>query len=426
MPTSEQAATLPAAFFLPIGADSFQADPRHPGTVGSRTRCTAGHRQRSWRPCSRAGQPSCHRPCGSPASASTSSAAFRSAELVAAVTIVSTRKAGRAARSDARGRRPHRPRRPRLVHQRRRGRRRLPRAARGRSRAARSRPWLLRRRFRRPSRRSASSAPSTPSATGDANEWRFTSGGFDQLGPGGVWSRPRVPLIAGEPLTGLARLLILADAANGISGTLDWNDWVFIPPGTHRNDVTRAGRRVDAPRRPHHARATTASALCHGHLERRARTRGARLPAACWSAAARHPRPTTGANDVARRASTGERSAGGRKHVVRGDSRKAGLGPLTVGGVAEGRPHAAVDSRPARAVRRGCRLRPRGPDPSRARGPPRRPWSGGARRPAWCAGALSSSVARGHLGFGVRGPARPSPRRAAGSRVRRAARGRAR
>lgn len=57
---------------------------------------------------------------------------------------------------------------------------------------------------------------------GDASEWRFTSGSFAEPGPAGVWSRARVPLIAGTPLSGLQRLLILADAANGISGELPW------------------------------------------------------------------------------------------------------------------------------------------------------------------------------------------------------------
>lgn len=66
---------------------------------------------------------------------------------------------------------------------------------------------------------------------GDACEWRFTSGGFDRPGPAGVWSRARVPLIEGRPLTGLARMLILADAANGISANLPWGQWLFIPPG---------------------------------------------------------------------------------------------------------------------------------------------------------------------------------------------------
>ena len=66
---------------------------------------------------------------------------------------------------------------------------------------------------------------------GGASEWRFTSGGFDTLGPAGVWNRVHVPLVAGRPLTGLERLLILADAANGISADLPWGEWMFIPTG---------------------------------------------------------------------------------------------------------------------------------------------------------------------------------------------------
>lgn len=100
---------------------------------------------------------------------------------------------------------------------------------------------------------------------GEANEWRFTSGGFDQLGPGGVWGRPRVPLIAGEPLNGLQRLLILADAANGISGALDWTRWVFIPPG-----LTVTILREPVGEWVHMAARTTFGtdgiAMCHGHL----------------------------------------------------------------------------------------------------------------------------------------------------------------
>ena len=100
---------------------------------------------------------------------------------------------------------------------------------------------------------------------GHANEWRFTSGGFDQLGPGAAWSRARIPLIAGEPLTGLQRLMILADAANGVSGTLDWNHWVFIPPG-----LTVTLLREPVGEWIHLAARTTLGedgiALCHGRL----------------------------------------------------------------------------------------------------------------------------------------------------------------
>lgn len=62
-----------------------------------------------------------------------------------------------------------------------------------------------------------------------AVEWRFVAGAFDQLGSAAVWARPRIPLIAGQPLTGLQRALIVADSANGISGVLPFDEWLFIP-----------------------------------------------------------------------------------------------------------------------------------------------------------------------------------------------------
>jgi Thioesterase-like superfamily len=66
---------------------------------------------------------------------------------------------------------------------------------------------------------------------GEAIEWRFTEGAFDDLGPAGVWTRVRRPLIAGEPITPLARTLVAADSANGLSSTLPIADWWSIPPG---------------------------------------------------------------------------------------------------------------------------------------------------------------------------------------------------
>ena len=64
---------------------------------------------------------------------------------------------------------------------------------------------------------------------GDAVEWRFTAGGFDQLGPGTVWTRCRIPLVQGTALTGLERTLIAVDAANGISAVLPFTEWTFVP-----------------------------------------------------------------------------------------------------------------------------------------------------------------------------------------------------
>lgn len=100
---------------------------------------------------------------------------------------------------------------------------------------------------------------------GAATEWRFTSGGFDHAGPAAVWCRPRVPLIDGEPLTGMQRMLILADAANGMSADLPWLDWLFIPPG-----ITVTILREAVGEWVHLAARTTLGAdgigICHGVL----------------------------------------------------------------------------------------------------------------------------------------------------------------
>jgi hypothetical protein len=66
---------------------------------------------------------------------------------------------------------------------------------------------------------------------GEAIEWRFTDGGYDAPGRSGVWTRVRPALIAGEPITALARTLIVADSANGLSSTLPIAEWWSIPPG---------------------------------------------------------------------------------------------------------------------------------------------------------------------------------------------------
>ena len=67
---------------------------------------------------------------------------------------------------------------------------------------------------------------------GRAIEWRMVSGGFNQYdGTGDVWTRLRIPLIAGQSLTGLARFAVVADSANGLSAPLSFSEWLFIPPG---------------------------------------------------------------------------------------------------------------------------------------------------------------------------------------------------
>jgi len=67
---------------------------------------------------------------------------------------------------------------------------------------------------------------------GKATEWRIVSGGYaSSSGAADVWTRVRIPLIAGHPLNGLARFAIVADSANGLSAPLNFTDWLFIPPG---------------------------------------------------------------------------------------------------------------------------------------------------------------------------------------------------
>ena len=66
---------------------------------------------------------------------------------------------------------------------------------------------------------------------GQALDWRYTAGSPDRLGPAAVWTRVRLPLVAGEAITPLARVLVAADAANGVSAQLPLDRWLSIPPG---------------------------------------------------------------------------------------------------------------------------------------------------------------------------------------------------
>jgi acyl-Coa thioesterase superfamily protein/acyl-CoA thioesterase superfamily protein len=61
-----------------------------------------------------------------------------------------------------------------------------------------------------------------------AMDYRFVRGAFDQPGPATVWMRMDVPLLAGEETTPLQRLLVAADAGNGVSAALDWSRYLFI------------------------------------------------------------------------------------------------------------------------------------------------------------------------------------------------------
>jgi Thioesterase-like superfamily len=61
-----------------------------------------------------------------------------------------------------------------------------------------------------------------------AMEYRFTRGGFTELGPATVWLRMGVPLLPDEEPTPLQRVLVAADSGNGVSVILDWSRYLFI------------------------------------------------------------------------------------------------------------------------------------------------------------------------------------------------------
>lgn len=79
-------------------------------------------------------------------------------------------------------------------------------------------------------------AADTPGAKGwpggflDAMQFRFTAGGWNDIGPATVWGRLRVPVVPDEQPSGLQRLMVLADCGNGVSNCLPIGDWIFINP----------------------------------------------------------------------------------------------------------------------------------------------------------------------------------------------------
>lgn len=61
-----------------------------------------------------------------------------------------------------------------------------------------------------------------------AMELRLAAGAFDLPGPAAVWMRPRIPLVAGEALTPLARVLVAADSGNGVSAVAHPGEMLFV------------------------------------------------------------------------------------------------------------------------------------------------------------------------------------------------------
>jgi len=78
----------------------------------------------------------------------------------------------------------------------------------------------------------ADGVPKDPPATWsrgylDAIEWRWVVGAVSEPGPGVVWMRPRVPLVEGEPMSPMQRLMACVDSASGVSAALDIAVWAF-------------------------------------------------------------------------------------------------------------------------------------------------------------------------------------------------------
>jgi hypothetical protein len=62
----------------------------------------------------------------------------------------------------------------------------------------------------------------------DTVEWRWLRGWLAEPGPGTVWGRQRVPLVAGEQPSPLQRLAVVADSGNGAAAPLDLLEWLFV------------------------------------------------------------------------------------------------------------------------------------------------------------------------------------------------------
>ena len=60
-----------------------------------------------------------------------------------------------------------------------------------------------------------------------ALEWRFAAGSFNAPGPAAAWTRTTCRLVDGEDMTPLQHLMVMTDAASGISAALDWDRATF-------------------------------------------------------------------------------------------------------------------------------------------------------------------------------------------------------
>jgi hypothetical protein len=63
-----------------------------------------------------------------------------------------------------------------------------------------------------------------------AMDLHFVRGGWDELGPVTMWTRLRVPVVAGETASPMQRAASAADFGNGVSRVVDFNTHIFINP----------------------------------------------------------------------------------------------------------------------------------------------------------------------------------------------------
>ncbi|MFC7218355.1 thioesterase family protein [Streptomyces polyrhachis] len=61
-----------------------------------------------------------------------------------------------------------------------------------------------------------------------AVELRFAAGSVLETGPATGWFRMRVPLVLGEEIAPLSRVLVAADSGNGISSVVDFDRYLFV------------------------------------------------------------------------------------------------------------------------------------------------------------------------------------------------------
>lgn len=59
-------------------------------------------------------------------------------------------------------------------------------------------------------------------------DFQFLDGGFTTPGPARVWMRTPRPIVSGEPVSPLQRVMVAVDSGSGISAMLDWHRYLFI------------------------------------------------------------------------------------------------------------------------------------------------------------------------------------------------------